>query len=116
MKYVCLIFSDERSLNTLSRHEMDSFLDCSLAFDQELRAGGHLLAGEALAPVAAATVVRVRNGRLSTADGPCVEAPAQVSGFYLIEARDLNDAIRIASRMPAARVGAVEVRPVTDSP
>ena len=115
MKYVCLIFSDERSLNTLPRVEMDSLLDCRAAFDEALRAGGQLLAGEALAPVGTATVVRVRNGRLTTADGPCIAAREQVSGFYLIEARDLNDAIRIASRMPGARIGAVEVRPVTDS-
>ena len=115
MKYVCLVFSDERSLNVLPLQEMDYLRAACLAFDQELRASGQLLAAGALAPVGAATVVRVRNGRLGTTDGSRIGMPGDLSGFYLIEAKDLNDAIRIASRMPAARVGAVEVRPVTES-
>ena len=79
---------------------------------EEIRSGGHRLAAEALHPVLTATTVRVRNGRLSLTDGPFAETKEQLAGFYLIEARDLNEAIQVASKIPPARVGSIEVRPV----
>lgn len=114
MKYLCLIFSDEKALSAMPRRELDALVNSHLDYDDELRATGHLLASEAVEPAEAATLLRVRNGRLSTSDGACTEGREQLSAFCLIEARDLNEAIRIASRMPRARMGLVEVRPVAE--
>jgi hypothetical protein len=83
-----------------------------LAFDQGLRASGHCVASEALQPVETATTLRVRNGKLSVSDGPFAETKEQLAGFYLVDARDLNEAIQMASKIPPARVGSIEVRPV----
>ena len=105
MKYLCLVYGEERKIG-----EMDD-LKC-LAFDAEVRARGQCVASEALEPVATATTVRVRNGRLSITDGPFAETKEQLAGFYLIEARDLNEAIQIAARIPPAEVGCIEVRPI----
>ena len=82
------------------------------AFTEDIRKSGKYVAGEALQPVQTATTVRVRNGKLSTTDGPFAETKEQLGGFYLIEARDLNDAIQVAARIPSARIGSIEVRPV----
>lgn len=112
MKYLCLIYTDEKSLDALSPTQYESVeMEC-LTYEEELRKNGQLIAVEALQPVAAATTVRVRNGRASVSDGPFAETKEQLAGFYLIEVRDLNDAMRIASRIPPARFGSVEVRPV----
>jgi len=81
---------------------------------ERLRSNGSLIAAEALQPVETATTVRVRNGRMSITDGPFAETKEQLAGFYLVEARDLNDAIQIASKIPPAREGSIEVRPVRD--
>ena len=85
-----------------------------LAVDAALRGSGHCIASEALQPVATATTVRVRNGRLSISDGPFAETREALAGFYLIEARDLNEAIQVASRIPSARIGSIEIRPVVN--
>ena len=84
------------------------------AFTEGIRSNGKLVAGEALQPTPTATTVRVRNGKISTTDGPFVETKEQLGGFYLIEARDLNDAIQVASKIPSARLGSVEVRPIME--
>lgn len=105
MKYLCLVYGEERNIRTLDDHEC-------LAFDQDLRASGRCVASEALQPVETATTLRVRNGKLSVSDGPFAETKEQLAGFYLIEARDLNEALELASRIPPARVGSIEVRPV----
>jgi hypothetical protein len=84
------------------------------AFTADIQKNGKFVAGEALQPTGTATTVRVRNGKISTTDGPYVETKEQLGGFYLIEAKDLNEAIQIASRIPSARYGGVEVRPVID--
>jgi hypothetical protein len=107
MKYLCLVYSEEEKLNTISDSEC-------LAFNEELRRGGYRLAGEALQSVDTATTVRIRNGRLSLLDGPFAETKEQLAGFYLIDARDLNEAIQLASKIPPARVGSVEIRPVRE--
>ena len=107
MKYLCLVYSEEGKLEAVSDSEC-------LAFSDDLRSGGHRLAAEALQPVQTATTVRVRNGRLSLTDGPFAETKEQLAGFYLIEARDLNEAIQVAAKIPPARVGSIEVRPVRE--
>lgn len=105
MKYLCLVYGEEAKMATLDDHEC-------LACDAALRASGHCLASEALQPVATATTVRIRNGRLSLTDGPFAETKEALAGFYLIEARDLNEAIQLAAKIPPAGVGCVEVRPI----
>jgi hypothetical protein len=84
------------------------------AFTEAIRKSGHYLSGEALQPVQTATTVRIRNGKLSTTDGPFAETKEQLGGYYLINARDLNDAIQVASRIPSAKLGSVEVRPIQE--
>lgn len=105
MKYACLVYCDEKSLAAISDDEC-------LAFGGEISASGHRIGGEALHPIDTATTIRVRGGSVSVTDGPFAETKEQLAGFYLIEARDLNDAIRIASDIPPARVGSIEIRPV----
>ena len=114
MKYLCLIYDDEQIWNHMPESESKSMMDEYFAFSDALAAGGQLIAGEALQPVATATTVRVRNGKLTTTDGPFAETREQLGGFYLIEARDLNDAIQVAARIPSARIGSVEVRPIVE--
>jgi hypothetical protein len=105
MKYLCLVYMDEERLTELPDE------DC-VAYDSEIRGSGHCLASEALEPVRTATTVRVREGNLSVTDGPFAETKEQLAGFYMIEARDLNEAIRLAAGIPPARVGGIEVRPI----
>jgi len=105
MKYLCLVYAEEKKLEDVS----DS--DC-VAYDAELRQSGRCIASEALEPVETATTVRVRQDQLSVTDGPFAETKEQLTGFYLVEARDLNEAIRLASKIPPARVGSIEVRPI----
>jgi hypothetical protein len=105
MKYLCLVYIDEKRLDAVRDEEC-------LAYDAALRESGHCLASEALQPVATATTVRVRNGKLSITDGPFAETKEQLAGFYMVEAHDLNEAIQLASKIPPAREGSVEVRPI----
>lgn len=105
MKYLCLVYLDEAHLPELADE------DC-VAYDSAIRAGGQCIASEALEPVATATTVRVRNGRTTVTDGPFAETKEQLAGFYMIEARDLDEAIGIAAGIPPARVGSIEVRPI----
>jgi hypothetical protein len=105
MKYLCLVYLDEKRLNELPDE------DC-VAYDTSIRKSGHCLASEALQSVQTATTVRVRSGRTAITDGPFAETKEQLAGFYMIEAKDLNEAIELASKIPPARVGSIEVRPV----
>ncbi|MFN8093140.1 MAG: YciI family protein [Vicinamibacteria bacterium] len=114
MRYLCLIYDDEKKMAEMSKAEGDAFMGEYFAFTEEVRNSGHMVAGEALHPVHTATTLRIRNGQLSTTDGPFAETKEQLGGFYLIEAKDLNEAIQVASRIPSARTGSVEVRPVVD--
>ena len=111
MKYLCLVYSDEQNLHGLPESPADS--EC-MAYAESLVDSGQMIAGQALQPVATATTVRVRNGQMSVTDGPFAETREQLAGFYLVEARDLNEAIRIAAGIPPARVGSIEVRPVRE--
>jgi hypothetical protein len=105
MKYLLLVYGEEHKMQAV-----DDF-HC-LAFDESIRKSGHCVASEALQPVATATTVRVRNGKTSVTDGPFAETKECLAGFYMIEARDLNEAISIASRIPPGQIGSVEIRPV----
>lgn len=109
VKYLALVYAQESRL----RGDPDAPRDreCEACSDG-LRRSGHLLASEALQPVETAATVRVRNGKLSVTDGPFAETKEQLAGFYLIEARDLNHAIDLAARIPPARIGSIEVRPI----
>ncbi len=114
MKYLCLVYFEEAKLDALSPSEHDTLVGEALAYDEELRTSGHYIVSEALQPVQTATTLRVRNGRVATTDGPFAETKEQLGGFILIEARDLNEAIRVASKIPPARLGCVEVRPIQE--
>jgi hypothetical protein len=114
MKYLCLIYSDEKNWETIQPAEHEKITHEYFDLSADLARSGKLVAGEALQPTATATTVRVRNGKVSTTDGPFAETKEQLGGFYLIEAKDLNDAIQVAARIPSARLGSVEVRPIQD--
>jgi hypothetical protein len=114
MKYLCLVYYAEKKLDALSESDEHALLDEVLAYGEALRHSGHYIASDGFQPVRAAMTVRVRNGQVSTSDGPVAETKEQLGGFMLIEARDLNDAIRVASKIPPGRLGCVEVRPVRE--
>ena len=114
MRYVCLIYDEEKKLEKMSKEESDQFMGEYFAFTDAIKQNGHYLGGEALQGVQTATTVRVRNGKISATDGPFAETKEQLGGFYLINARDLNDAIQVAAKIPSARLGTVEVRPVVE--
>ena len=116
MKYLCLIYDEEKTLETMPKTESDAFMGEYFAFTDGIKKSGHYLGGEALQPVQTATTVRIRNGKLSTTDGPFAETKEQLGGFYMITARDLNDAIQVASKIPSARTGSIEVRPIMEFP
>lgn len=114
MRYLCLVCFDGNELNTIDAESWKQIQRDSATYDNELIRSGHMVHAEALASIDTATTVRMRNGKLSTTDGPFAETKEQVAGFILIEAADLNEAIRIAGGIPLARIGSVEVRPVMD--
>jgi hypothetical protein len=105
MKYLCLVYLDENRLDELPDAEC-------VAYDRSIRSSGQCIASEALQSVQTATTVRVRNDKLVVTDGPFAETKEQLAGFYMIEASDLNEAIQVAAKIPPARVGSIEVRPV----
>jgi hypothetical protein len=107
MKYLCLVYLEEQKLRTVPDNEC-------MACGDGFRQSGVLVAAEALQPVATAATVRVRSGRVSVTDGPFAETKEQLAGFYLLDARDLNEAIQMAAKIPPAREGSVEVRPVRE--
>ena len=114
MRYLCLIYDEEKKLGAMSKSESDAFMGEYFAFTEDIKKSGHYLGGEALQPVNTATSVRVRSGKMSTTDGPFAETKEQLGGYYLIEAKDLNDALQVASRIPSAKLGTVEVRPIQE--
>ena len=115
MKYLCLIYTDEAVFQNMSQSEASAMIEAYKSFTQETVASGRFVGGNRLQPIETATTVRVRNGRVSTTDGPFAETKEQLGGYYLIEANDLNEAIQVASRIPGATVGSIEVRPIADS-
>jgi hypothetical protein len=114
MKYVLLAYNDEALLGSMPPGELDALSAACAANDEALRASGHLLAVAGLQSGDIATIVRVQNGRLALAEGPYVHTNEQLAGIFTIEARDLNEAIQVASRMPQARGGPIEVWPLAE--
>jgi len=112
MKYLCLIYEAESLYATMSKADMGNMMAEYGTFTEEIQKGGQYVAGEALKPVQTATTIRIRNGQLSVTDGPFAETKEQLGGFYLIEAADLTEALRIAGRIPSAKTGSIEVRPI----
>lgn len=115
MKFLCLAYEEEMQLNNLPRGEWDTLREETLAYAEALRKSGHLVATQALQSANTATTLKVRNGVLSATDGPFAETKEQIGGYFLIEARDFNEATQIASRWPSARIGSIEVRPIEES-
>ncbi|HYB44393.1 MAG TPA: YciI family protein [Candidatus Methylomirabilis sp.] len=114
MKYLCLVYIDEARFQALSESERQNLIDEALEYDEVLRKSGHYLTSNALQSVETSTTIRIRNGKVFTTDGPFAETKEQLGGFMLIEASDLNDAIRVASKIPPVRLGCIEVRPVME--
>jgi hypothetical protein len=114
MKYLCLVYVEEEKVNALPEGEFASFQSECWAFKERQRERGTFVDGAPLQPVRTATTVRVRNGMMSITDGPFAETKEQLGGYLLIDARDLNDAIRVAASFPTVRYGSVEVRPLRE--
>jgi len=116
MKYMLLCCHEEQKWDSMSKSECDTVMEETMAYCDALRKSGHLLAVEQLEPIQMAMSVRVQNGNLSVTDGPFAETKEQLGGFFLISARDMNEAIHVASKFPSVRFGTMEVRPVRDIP
>jgi hypothetical protein len=114
MKYLCLIYYDEQKLVSMPEAERNALYDEAYAYYDQLVRNGHGIAGDALQSVTTARTVRVQKGKASITDGPYIETKEQLGGFILMEARDLDEAMRLAAQIPPARLGGVEVRPVWD--
>jgi hypothetical protein len=116
MKYMLLIHDDEQAWAKMSETERQRVYAEYGQFGQQVRSGGQYLAGAQLQPTSTATSVRVREGKRLVTDGPFAETREQLGGYYLIEAKDLDEAIGIAAKIPSARMGTIEVRPVVEMP
>jgi hypothetical protein len=116
MKYVCLVYYQESEIGEMPEKEWAALNAECVVFGDSITKSGHRLGGDALEPTHTATTLRVRNGKVSTTDGPFAETKEQLAGFYLIEAKDLDAAIDVASRIPPARLGSIEIRPVRQLP
>jgi hypothetical protein len=114
MKYLCIVYNNEKVLQSMSAAEGQALVDEALDYNETLRRSGHFIAANALQPVHTATTVRVKNGKASVTDGPYAETHEQIGGNVLIEAKDLNEAIQLAAGIPPARMGAVEIRPIME--
>jgi hypothetical protein len=114
MKYLLFCCTEEKRLDTMSKSECDALMEETSAYCEALQKSGHLIAAEPLEPVQMAVTVRVRNGKVSVSDGPSAETKEHIGGFFLINARDLNEPIQVASRFLSVRLGSMEVRPVME--
>jgi len=114
MKFMFLIYHEEKTLEALSDREMQALVDSALEYDDEIRRSGHYIVSNALQRARTARIVRVRDGRATVTDGPFAETKEQLGGFFLVEAKDIEEACAVAARFPPARLGTVEVRPVRE--
>ena len=112
MQYLLLIYEDEKASNSMSEAAQGQLFQDYMKFTADIKASGHWLAGGALQPISTATSVRVRDGKSLTTDGPFAETREQLGGFYMVEAKDLDEAMSIAARIPTAKTGTIEVRPI----
>ena len=116
MKYLLLIYENEGSFASLSEADQGKIFGEYMEYSRRIKKDGNYIGGEALEPVATATTVRVKDGKTLTTDGPFAETREQLGGFYLVEAKDLDEATAIAARIPSVRFGCVEVRPIMETP
>ena len=116
MKYLLLIYENEGNFATVSEEDGNRIFAEYMDYTRGIKKAGNYIGGEALQPVATATTVRQRNGKTLTTDGPFAETREQLGGYYLVEAKDLNEAISLAARIPAARTGSIEIRPIMEIP
>ena len=114
MKYLLLIYENEAVAAGMSEADQGKVWGEYMTYTEDIRKKGQYVAGEALQPIATATTVRIKDGKTVSTDGPFAETREQLGGFYLVEAKDLNEALQVAQRIPSARIGSVEVRPVVD--
>ena len=114
MRFICLGYADQSKFDEMDREELEPLMESCFAYDDELRRGGHFLGGEALQNAANGVTLRFRDRKVDVTDGPFAETKEQLAGFYLVDARDLNEAIRLAAKIPPVRVGSIEVRPVRE--
>jgi hypothetical protein len=114
MKFMFLIYHDEKTLDSLPDGEMQRLVDSALGYMEELRQSGHFIVSNALQRGRTARTIRVRGGKATTTDGPFAETKEQLGGFFLVEAKDIDEACELASRFPPARIGTIEVRPVQE--
>ena len=114
MQYLLLIYEDEKAWDGITEAERGKIFGEYMSFTADIKKSGHYIGGNALQPVHTATSVRVRGGKMSTTDGPFAETKEQLGGYYLIEAKDLNDALQVAAKIPSAKLGTVEVRPIQE--
>ena len=112
MQYLLLIYDPEKTWATMPEAERNQMFTEYMTFTNDIKTSGHYRAGDALQPTHTATTVRVRDGKISTTDGPFAETREQLGGYYLVEAKDLDEATRIAARIPSAKIGSIEVRPI----
>jgi len=116
VRYLLLIYSNEGVWATMSEAEQGQIYEEYMTYSSAIKRSGNYLGGEALQPIATATTVRVRNGKTLSTDGPFAETREQLGGYYLVEAKDLDEAIALAARIPSSRVGSIEVRPIMPTP
>ena len=116
MKYLLLIYENEADFVNISEAEQGKIFQEYMDYTRGIRKSGNYISGEALQPISTATTVRQRNGKTLTTDGPFAETKEQLGGFYLVEAKDLDEAIKLASGIPAVRIGSIEVRPIMPTP
>ena len=114
MRYMLLIYDSESQWNSMSEQEKGQLYHEYMTFTDQIKKSGHHLAGDPLQPIATATTVRVRNGKPTTTDGPFAETKEQLGGYYIINASNLDEARGIAARIPSAKFGSIEVRPVME--
>ena len=116
MQYMLLIYDDEKTWTDMPKEESATLFREYMQFTKDIKDSGHYRAGDALQPIQTATTVRVRGGKTSKTDGPFAETREQLGGYYLIEAKDLDEAAGIAARIPSAKIGSIEIRPVMPTP
>ena len=114
MKFLFLIYHEEKVLDTMPPQEMQKLVDSALEYDDEIRGSGHYIVSNALQRARTARTIRVRGGKASVTDGPFAETKEQLGGFFLIDAKDMDEACAVAARFPPARIGIIEVRPVQE--
>ena len=115
MRYALLICTDERALAAASSEDTSTMMKEYDVFTQEIAARGILQGGERLRPTTDATTVRVRDGEVLLSDGPFVETKEQMGGYYIVDCKDLDEAVEVASNIPGAKHGSIEVRPIWES-